>query len=396
MNMKLKVLLFSIVISAGSFLFPLAANAEQCLAQYPDSAWANGVPNGVAASKDPLLMEMTQTFTKANGEVIANSSKYDPQYGMRGTIVGDSDYIYKDDKVSLDRQVTSQTPITTTYTYQGSNCSTRTVSVQSFFKLIPLKVIEKSDSNFQTELKNVFNQNIKNNLATNLNFAQKNYLDQGISDFIDWLANTEQNPVIPKFTLGFKSSIPLAPVHNYGFDPQNEGLPDQVLYSLYAQKGIDIRSGLFYGMFGEAFSSPKTIFLDDCAVSNGSGTASPWQPTKLLYWGNAIYFLQNVPSCKAVVIMQTSTGNWAHVGDEVFQNPTFKKAEPTPTPVPSSAPMQGSTTNPNASQSPNTISTDKSVSGTSNKSVSIACIKGKILKKVTGLNPKCPAGYKKK
>jgi hypothetical protein len=30
------------------------------------------------------------------------------------------------------------------------------------------------------------------------------------------------------------------------------------------------------------------------------------------------------------------------------------------------------------------------------KTTTISCIKGKLTKKVTGINPKCPAGYKKK
>ena len=30
------------------------------------------------------------------------------------------------------------------------------------------------------------------------------------------------------------------------------------------------------------------------------------------------------------------------------------------------------------------------------KKTSITCIKGKLVKKVTAVNPKCPAGYKKK
>jgi phage baseplate assembly protein gpV len=31
-----------------------------------------------------------------------------------------------------------------------------------------------------------------------------------------------------------------------------------------------------------------------------------------------------------------------------------------------------------------------------NKSVTISCVKGKITKKVTGISPKCPSGFKKK
>jgi hypothetical protein len=38
----------------------------------------------------------------------------------------------------------------------------------------------------------------------------------------------------------------------------------------------------------------------------------------------------------------------------------------------------------------------KSTASSSNKKVTISCIKGKIAKKVVGVNPKCPAGFKKK
>ena len=31
-----------------------------------------------------------------------------------------------------------------------------------------------------------------------------------------------------------------------------------------------------------------------------------------------------------------------------------------------------------------------------NKQTTITCVKGKLTKKVTAINPKCPAGYKKK
>jgi hypothetical protein len=50
-------------------------------------------------------------------------------------------------------------------------------------------------------------------------------------------------------------------------------------------------------------------------------------------------------------------------------------AEPTPTPTPvASAPAKA----------------------IAKKSISITCVKGKTSKKVTGVNPKCPTGYKKK
>ena len=43
---------------------------------------------------------------------------------------------------------------------------------------------------------------------------------------------------------------------------------------------------------------------------------------------------------------------------------------------------------------PKPTSTPKSNASSQNKLIVLSCLKGKILKKVTGVNPKCPAGYK--
>jgi len=41
-------------------------------------------------------------------------------------------------------------------------------------------------------------------------------------------------------------------------------------------------------------------------------------------------------------------------------------------------------------------STIASAQSLSKKKVTITCVKGKLTKKVTAINPKCPSGYKKK
>jgi hypothetical protein len=63
-----------------------------------------------------------------------------------------------------------------------------------------------------------------------------------------------------------------------------------------------------------------------------------------------------------------------------FSTPQIKvklevpKAEPTPSPSPTATPMAKPVV----------------------KKLTITCVKGKVVKKVTAVNPKCPAGYKKK
>jgi hypothetical protein len=71
-------------------------------------------------------------------------------------------------------------------------------------------------------------------------------------------------------------------------------------------------------------------------------------------------------------------------GQTNIKTVNFGVVSPTPTPTISS--------DPTASESPK-------VSATSipkiKKSTTIKCAKGKLTKKITGINPKCPAGYKK-
>jgi hypothetical protein len=61
-------------------------------------------------------------------------------------------------------------------------------------------------------------------------------------------------------------------------------------------------------------------------------------------------------------------------------------AKPTPTPTPSE------TIAPTPTPSATVVATVKPTA----KKTTITCVKGKTTKKVTGVNPKCPAGYKKK
>ena len=78
---------------------------------------------------------------------------------------------------------------------------------------------------------------------------------------------------------------------------------------------------------------------------------------------------------------------------------TWKEAVATPTPTPTPTPTVSATPTPTP-----TVTETPSVSPvaviakptTTAKKTTITCVKGKTTKKVTGVNPKCPAGYKKK
>lgn len=82
---------------------------------------------------------------------------------------------------------------------------------------------------------------------------------------------------------------------------------------------------------------------------------------------------------------------------KITQEQEVVTPSPTPTPVvtatPSPSPVESVTSTPTASPSP---SPTKSSTVLASKKITITCTKGKVVKKITAVNPKCPAGYKKK
>ena len=105
------------------------------------------------------------------------------------------------------------------------------------------------------------------------------------------------------------------------------------------------------------------------------------------------------------------SGGWLMLGAYgfTFSAPTLrvklnqeKKAAPTPTPTPSptitatATPSPASASTPIATPTATSIATPSAKGTTSSSKVSITCVKGKIVKKVSGTSPKCPKGFKKK
>jgi secreted trypsin-like serine protease len=87
---------------------------------------------------------------------------------------------------------------------------------------------------------------------------------------------------------------------------------------------------------------------------------------------------------------------------ENYLNSSAASSTPSPSPSPaisqsprpeevSPSPSSSITSSPSVSANPKTSTTPNK-----KQPITITCLKGKLVKKVTGLNPKCPSGYKKK
>jgi len=98
---------------------------------------------------------------------------------------------------------------------------------------------------------------------------------------------------------------------------------------------------------------------------------------------------------KNATTVVSEKNNWLRLSAKGFtySSPTIKvklsQEAPAPAPVVTSTPTPAPTATQSAAPAP-------VVKPVVAKKITISCIKGKTVKKVTGTNPKCPAGYKKK
>ena len=138
------------------------------------------------------------------------------------------------------------------------------------------------------------------------------------------------------------------------------------------------KDGLTWDLNPSPISSSSESALDPTGYETGTNT---WR----------IYYVSSEPGMRVDrnYVLKRATLSWK----ETVATPT---PTPTPTPVatvtPTPTPTPSETTAPTPTPSATVVATVKPTA----KKTTITCVKGKTTKKVTGVNPKCPAGYKKK
>jgi hypothetical protein len=136
------------------------------------------------------------------------------------------------------------------------------------------------------------------------------------------------------------------------------------------------KDGLAWDVLPNAISSNSESALDPTGYETGTNT---WR----------IYYASAAPGKRTDenYILKRATLTWK--APVAIPTPT-----PTPTPVATATPTPTPTETPVPTPTPSAtvVATVKPAA----KKTTIRCVKGKTSKKVTAVNPKCPAGYKKK
>lgn len=136
------------------------------------------------------------------------------------------------------------------------------------------------------------------------------------------------------------------------------------------------KDGLAWDVLPNAISSNSESALDPTGYETGTNT---WR----------IYYASAAPGKRTDenYILKRATLTWKAPVATPTPTPTpTPVATATPTPTPTETPV------PTPTPSATVVATVKPTA----KKTTITCVKGKTTKKVTGVNPKCPAGYKKK
>ena len=136
------------------------------------------------------------------------------------------------------------------------------------------------------------------------------------------------------------------------------------------------KDGLAWDVLPNAISSNSESALDPTGYETGTNT---WR----------IYYASAAPGKRTDenYILKRATLTWKAPVATPTPTPTpTPVATATPTPTPTETPV------PTPTPSATVVATVKPVV----KKTTITCVKGKTSKKVTAVNPKCPAGYKKK
>jgi hypothetical protein len=136
------------------------------------------------------------------------------------------------------------------------------------------------------------------------------------------------------------------------------------------------KDGLAWDVLPNAISSNSESALDPTGYETGTNT---WR----------IYYASAAPGKRTDenYILKRATLTW-------------KASVATPTPTPTPTPVATATPTPTPTETPVPTPTPSATVVTTvkpaAKKTTIRCVKGKTSKKVTAVNPKCPAGYKKK
>jgi hypothetical protein len=353
----------SILSLSFSFFSTSIAQADQCLSQFPDSAWTDGQPSSIKLDVGNLIItELKVEALDSNKQPIIED-KHFPSRGMVDDpqiLLADSwilhDFIISGYKSSATLNLNSTFIAKISLTYQGVGCSPRTVSYQK--QVVPTNYLEVKSLQPASQETLIKVQNPSINQA--LSVVEKNNLLPAWSYFISLIDATKASPIqIPSnTTMGDDPLVRLQISVNRKYNISFMGA---------LTNPLNIKeTNLFISDGNDRWAMPISISTDRCLTLSPTlpFSTSPNLATLFTYGTNDLsakaHFVKPGALCGLNVYFFDGQNSLVQVGTLWVKD----------------------------SGIPN------SKTAITNKNMTINCVKGKSTKQVSGIKPSCPKGYK--
>jgi hypothetical protein len=331
-----------------TFLQIPQAYADQCLSQFPDSAWSKGEPKEIPSLLNRDLVRTKKVVTRvADQKELPNSI---PNFGVDDIT---SEYLNNSRIEFIGKLgfVETKYPVLVTFEYQGSSCSTRKVEVSGgSVTYKPYKQAEFSDS---IAVKNMFTN------YDNQDFLAVQKKVDAVNELSKLLISTQSTPLkISSINITDDSSF-----------ARWLGL-EKNMYPVIGYPSLSVFSE--DGCLTNSLAKTEKLFTD--SFNKLTVVEKTFYQRNLYGFFDQIQFSQGKKLCKLRVTTSfpSSYKNYLNKVEPVQLYGYVWVTDNLPAVV---------------------VTNSKTSTSVSNAKKTITCVKGKVSKKVTGLNPKCPAGY---
>jgi hypothetical protein len=375
------------------------ANAAQCLDNFPDSSWQSGEPKNLPLSSNLVRTLFAYEFSNEFGN--SYSIKLETPTGSTAPFADDTPRDRIIDGLSLRYHLKQGARAKYTYTYKGANCQERTIVIDRVFTLTKLTVKFVNLNNNQEIIDNFFSPTSYANFIKSSNFLTKDYPTDAFKAFVQLIKS--------------RYSIPIEASEKTGV-----ARADEWLYEEFAKKNIDSR-GFIAGGY-------PTVISEDGCIGGGNG-----KNTSIIYdfFGDGVVFPKNNPECVLTVYLTAKDNNLVKIGEYKALNKTLTyqkviekaaadkaaaelkiKQEAEAKAIADKAAADKAAADLKMKEEAQAaadklladakiaaakiLAAAKAKAAATAKKTTITCIRGKLTKKVTAVNPKCPSGYKKK
>jgi hypothetical protein len=355
---SVSILLLSLPFSFDSTSI---AQADQCLSQFPDSAWVDGQPTSITLVPRNLIMtEFKVEAVDSNNPPISEDEQLTPnsQIALVDLLANSwilHDFTISGAKSSATLNLNNTFSAKISLTYQGVGCSPRTVSFQKQVVTTNYSEVKPSQPASEETLMNVLNPQKYQNSSV----SDKNNILAAWSYFISLIDATKSNPM----------QIDSNPVFRFPLSILNlaVAVKDNVRLSNYAGFNFFNIINTNVPNVPSKTSMPLSVSTDRCFTLSLNYPLAPSTLNLGTFYGSITDWLNPHPHfvkpgalCGLSVYFFDGQNSLVNVGTLWIKD----------------------------SGIPN------SKTAITNKNVTIKCVKGRSTTQISGIKPSCPKGYK--